>query len=217
MMTRQKVNRSAIILCGGQSKRFGQNKSLSELLGKPLISYVIHEVNDIVDEVLVVVASEEQKKALIKFLSSSIKIVIDEYSIRSPLIGALTGLKAAHGEYSILLPCDSPLLSRKVMSLLFTLVHGLEAVIPKWPNNYIEPLQAVYHTKAAFTASVAVVKKKKMRMKNMIMRLNKLLYLSSTLIQTLDPTFNTFLNINTPEDLKRIEQTLLKKFRINKS
>jgi len=203
------VNRSAIILCGGLSKRFRKNKSLSELQGKPLISYVIHKVDHIVDEVLVVVASEEQKKALTNLLSSSVRIIIDEYALSSPIVGALTGFKYARGEYSVLLPCDTPLISRKVISLLFKLAYGLEAVIPKWPNNYIEPLQAVYQTKVAYVSSLKAVKRKQMRMKNMIMRMKKILYISTTIIHNLDPTFNTFLNINTPEDLKRIEKTLL--------
>jgi molybdopterin-guanine dinucleotide biosynthesis protein A len=209
MMDVKTLNRSAIIICGGLSKRFGKNKRLFELLGKPLISYVIHEVNHIVDEVIVVVASEEQKKVLTNQLSSSVRIIIDEYALRAPIVGALTGFKYALGKYSLLLPCDTPLISRKVILLLFKLAYGLEAVIPKWPNNYIEPLQAVYQTKPAYKASLEAVNSKKMRMKNMIMHMNNLLYISTTIIQKIDPTFNTFLNINTPEDLRKIAKTLV--------
>lgn len=209
MMDVKTLNRSAIIISGGLSKRFGKNKCLFELLGKPLISYVIHEINHIVDEVIVVVTSEEQKKALTNLLSSSVRIIIDEYALRSPIVGALTGFKYALGEYSLLLPCDTPLISRKVISLLFKLAYGLEAVIPKWPNNYIEPLQAVYKTKAAYESSLEAIKSEKMRMKNIIMCMNNVLYVSTTIIRNLDPTFNTFLNINTPEDLKRMEKKLV--------
>lgn len=209
MMKIKTLNRSAIIISGGLSKRFGKNKSLFEILGKPLITYVIHEINQIVDEVIVVVASEEQKKALTNLVSSSVRIIIDEYTLRSPMVGALTGFKYALGEYSLLLPCDTPLISRKVISLLFQIAHGLEAVIPKWPNNYIEPLQAVYKTKVAYKSALEAIKSKKMRMKNMIIQMKNILYISTTIIQNLDPTFNTFLNINTPEDLKRIEKKLV--------
>lgn len=213
MRNRKTLKRSAIIMSGGLSKRFGRNKSLIELHGKPLINYLIDKVDLIVDEIIVVVASEHQKRELSKLFSSHvkgkhIKIVIDEYALRSPIIGALTGFKYALGEYSLLLPCDTPLISRKVVLLLLQLASGLDAVIPKWPNNYIEPLQAVYNTKAAYEASLEVVKEKKMRMRDIIKRLNNFLYVSTTILRNLDPKLHTFLNVNTPEELKRIEEIL---------
>lgn len=200
------LKRSAIILSGGLSKRFGKNKSSFEVLGKPLISHVIQEINHIVDELIVVVASEKQKKDLTTLLSSSVRIIIDEYALGSPVVGALTGFKYALGEYSVLLPCDTLLISRNVISLLFQLAYGLEAVIPKWPNNYIEPLQAVYKTKAAYKASLEAVKNKETSLKDIIKRMNDILYISTTIIRCLDPPLDTFYNINTPEDLKRLEK-----------
>ncbi len=44
------MNRSAIIIAGGLSKRFGQEKGLVPLANKPLIKYVVEAVNQIVDE-----------------------------------------------------------------------------------------------------------------------------------------------------------------------
>jgi len=196
-------------MSGGLSKRFGRSKGLVELLGKPLISYIVDRIGLIVDEIIVVVAYEEQKRELSRLFSSPVRVVIDEYALGSPLVGALTGFKYALGEYSLLLPCDTPLISSKVVSLLFQLAFGLDAVIPKWPNNYVEPLQAVYKTKAAYEASLEAVKEEKLRMKDMFMRLNKVLYVSTTILRNLDPKLHTFLNVNTPEDLKRIEEILI--------
>ena len=208
MRNRKTLNRSAIIISGGLSKRFGRDKGSVELLGKPLISYVVDRIGLIVDEIVVVVASEEQKRELSKLFSSPVRAVIDEYALKSPIVGALTGFKYALGEYSLLLPCDTPLISRNVVLLLLQLAFGLDAVIPKWPNNYIEPLQAVYKTKAAYESSLEALKEEKLRMRDIIMRLNKVLYVSTTILRNLDPKLHTFLNVNTPEDLKRIEEIL---------
>jgi len=203
------LNCSAIILSGGQSSRFETNKSIARLLGKPLVSHVVDRISPVVDEVLVVVASEEQKRVLETFLHAPIRIVIDEYSMRSPIVGALTGFKYALGKYSILLPNDTPFISTKVVSLLLQLVVGLEAAIPIWPNNYIEPLQAVYKTEAVYESALQAFEEKKYRLKNMIMNLTKLLYVSTTILKKFNFTLNTFLNVNTALDLKEVENKFL--------
>lgn len=208
MINRKTVDRSAIIMSGGQSKRFGRNKGLVELLGKPLIRYVVDRIFPIVDEIIIVVAFEEQERELSNLFSTPIRIVIDDYSFRSPLVGALTGFKSAHGVYSLLLPCDTPLISRRVITHLFQLASGLDAVIPKWPNNDIEPLQALYKTKTAYESSMNAVKEGKMRMSDMIMRLNEIYYVSTEFLRNLDPELNTFINVNTPQDLKKVEKVL---------
>ncbi len=203
------LNCSAIILSGGQSSRFLANKSIATLLDKPLINHVVDRIRPLVDEVLVVVASEEQKRVLENILHNPIRIVIDEYSIRSPIVGALTGFKYALGKYSILLPNDTPLISTKVVSLLLQLVVGLEAVIPIWPNNYIEPLQAIYETETVYEAALQAFEEKKYRLKNMIMNLTKLMYVSTTILKIFNGTLNTFLNVNTLQDIKDVENQLL--------
>ena len=98
-MTQVKVlTSSAIILSGGQSSRFKTNKSIAKLFDKPLINHVIERIKPLVAEVLVVVASVEQQKELKYFIPSQIRIVIDEYSTRSSIVGVTTGLKSARGK-----------------------------------------------------------------------------------------------------------------------
>ncbi len=58
----------------------------------------------------------------------------------------------------------------------------------------------MYKTKVAYESSLKAIKSKKMRKKNIVMRMNNVLYVSTTIIRKLDSELNTFLNINTPED-----------------
>jgi len=46
------LDKSAIILAGGFSSRFGQDKGLLLLLKKPLIKHVLSATNGIVDETI---------------------------------------------------------------------------------------------------------------------------------------------------------------------
>lgn len=199
---------SAIILSGGLSNRFGRNKSLAKILEKPMIAYVVDAVKSVVDEVLVITDTEDNRRELSKVLDSSTKILLDEYKLRSPVVGALTGFRHAEGKNSILLACDIPLVSAKVVSLLLELSENYDAVIPRWPNGYIEPLQAAYNTAKTFAASREAVDEKELRMRDVISRLGNILYLSTDDLTKLDPKLCTFLNVNTLQDLGQIESIL---------
>jgi len=199
---------SAIILSGGFSKRFGQDKGLIELAGKPLILHVLDRVSKVVNETLIVVSSKGQRNAFAPLVGSETKVIMDECNLRSPIVGALTGFENAFGEYSLLLPCDTPFVSKEIASLLLDLCVNRSAVIPRWPNRYIEPLQAVYHTKSALTASKTAYKENKLDLRSMIANLRGVRYISTLVLQQLDPKLMTFFNVNTPEDLKKAESML---------
>ncbi len=143
------MDRSAVILAGGFSSRFGQDKGLIELAGKPLIRHVLAAVNKIVEEKLVIVSSESQAENYSKVTGSNAKVFVDEGDVQTPLLGALTGFRESKGKYALLLPCDTPFVSKEILSLLFEICIGKNAVIPRWSNGYIEPLQAVYCTEPA--------------------------------------------------------------------
>lgn len=197
------MDRSAIVLAGGFSSRFGQDKGVLELANKPLIRHVVDAVSSVVDETIVVANSQERVTQYTKVMTEGVQFVVDVCDSRSPLIGALTGFGSAHGKYSLLLPFDTPFVSKEVVSLLFELCRNKSAAIPKWPNEYIEPLHAVYQTKAAFEAARSAVAEGKLNVRAMIEKLREVRYVSTLVIQQLDPQLRTFFNINTPADLKK--------------
>jgi len=199
---------SAIILAGGPSERFGRDKALIELSGKPLIRHIYDRVATLVNNVFVVVSSQEQLKEYSGMFSSCARIVLDELDVRSPLVGAITGFKSAASGYSLLLPCDTPMISKKTLSLMLDLAPGYDAVVPRWPSGYIEPLQSVYKTKVAYTSAVDAFKKGELNLRSMISKLRNVLYFSTMSIQLIDQNLHTFFNINNANDLKRAELIL---------
>ncbi len=196
---------SAIILAGGFSKRFGRDKGLIELNGKPLILHVLDKVAGVVKEIVVVVSSHAQKGRLQGVLGHRASVVVDKQEVQSPLIGAVTGFDHAQGEYSLLLPCDTPFLSSSVAQLLLELCTKKAAVIPKWPNGYVEPLQAAYHTESVLRSARIVLKEGKRNLRSMIAHLNGVRYISTTVLRARDPELLTFFNINTTDDLRKAE------------
>jgi molybdopterin-guanine dinucleotide biosynthesis protein A len=202
------LSRSAVVLAGGLSSRFGVDKGLLRLAGKPLVGHVLDAIKNVVDERIVVVSSGVQAREYERLIGSSSKVAVDEGLEHSPLVGALTGFRVACGEYCLLLPCDTPFVSGEVPSLLFDLCASRNAVIPRWPNGYIEPLHAVYRTKLALGAAESALKDGEMNMQSMVDRLRSVRYVSTLVLQQLDPELRTFFNVNTPLDLKKAEAML---------
>jgi len=197
------LDRSAIVLAGGFSSRFGQDKGILEIAGKPLIKHVIDAVSSVVDETIVVTNSKDRMAKYAKVLATDVRFAIDSCESKGPLIGALTGFEFAHGKYALLLPFDTPFVSREVVSLLFELCVNKAAAIPRWPNEQIEPLHAVYQAKPALEAAKSAVSEGKLTMRAMIEKLRGVRYVSTLVIQQLNPDFRTFFNINMPLDLKK--------------
>lgn len=202
------MNNSAIVLAGGASKRFGYDKGLALLAGKPLIMHVLDALTNLVEEKIVVVSSRGQAEKIVKVLKSGVKIAIDQSHLQSPLVGALTGFKETSGEYALLLPCDTPLISREILALILELCKDKSAVIPRWPNGYIEPLHAAYCVKPALEASEVALKEGRLDMRSMVERLRNIRYVSTLVFQQFDPQLKMFFNVNTPLDLKRAESMI---------
>jgi molybdopterin-guanine dinucleotide biosynthesis protein A len=197
------LDRSAIILAGGFSIRFGQDKGVLDLGNKALIKHVVDAVKPVVDEIIVVTSSQDRVMKYTKVVGADAQFVIDSFESEGPLVGALTGFGSAGGKYVLLLPFDSPFVSRDVVSLLFDLCLTKAAVIPRWPNGQIEPLHAVYLTNVALEAAKIAVDEGKLDVLSMIEKLRGVRYVSTLVIQQLDPEFRTFFNVNTPLDLKK--------------
>jgi molybdopterin-guanine dinucleotide biosynthesis protein A len=202
------LQKSAVILAGGFSRRFGRDKGLVVLAGKPLILHVIDRVYKVVDEILVVVSSEKQKNKFEVILEEKANLVIDKDDSQSPLVGAITGFETADAEYSLLLPCDTPLVSTQIVQFLLDMCVNRSAAIPRWPGGYIEPLQAVYRTESALTAAKTALKQGKMNMQSMIDNLRGVRYVSTIVLEQLEPDLLTFFNVNTPQDLNKAEAIL---------
>lgn len=202
------MDRSAIILAGGFSSRLGQDKGLVQLANRPLVKHVIDKIKDLVDERLVVVSTKVQAERYSTVLGEEASVLVDDGQAHGPLAGATTGFKHAQGKYSLLLPCDTPFVSRDVIQLLLELCINRNAAVPRWPNCNIEPLQSVYCTKTALESARNVLLSGKLNLQAMIDKLQRVRYVSTLVLEQLDPLLRTFFNVNTALELKKAELML---------
>ena len=212
------AKRAAIILAGGKARRFQtidktwQDKALAELAGKPLLIHAIQNVRGIVDEVAVCVNDEERKakyeQILKNYALTNIKIVVDEKisHISGPNVAIMSGLKAVEADFCFTLPCDMPFLQPKVADYIFSQAEGFEVTVPMWPNGRLETLMMVLEHGTALEITETLCMLKRPRSDDIPRGASKILLVSPVNhIKTLDPELRSFININSKEDLNRLQ------------
>lgn len=192
---------SAVILVGGRSSRMGGDKGLMNLDRKPLIAHVAEKLELLVDEVVIVVGSNEQIDAYHKY---GTRVVADKPLGNTPLVGAYTGFAEVHGEYVFLTGGDMPLINKRIVDFLFAKVEGYNAATPTWPNGWVEPLHSVYRTKPAAEAALHLIESGKRRLSLILDKLSNVRHIPISIIRKIDPELRTLTDINTTEDLENV-------------
>ena len=199
---------SVAILAGGKGNRFRQSKALTQVAGKPLVLHVVDASESYADEIMIVVHSAEDREELIQYVPEA-QIVIDQLSEpRCPLVGALTAFQHARNPYTQLLPCDSPVIDPMFFEIMWGMVENHNAAVPRWPNGWIEPLHSIFRTAVAKEVADQCLNKDLPRMRCLIDNIGRVIYLSTLALKRFDSKLHTFLNVNTPADLRRVESLL---------
>ena len=109
----------SVVLAGGKSKRFGEDKSQVKLEGKILIDYILSEIVDEFNETLIVANQN------INFVQSSkISLIKDFKEGQGPLGGVLSAMKwikENKKKYNWIstFPVDTPFFTKKVLKSFY--------------------------------------------------------------------------------------------------
>jgi molybdenum cofactor guanylyltransferase len=212
------TKRSAIILAGGKAQRFQtalqnwQDKALAILDGKPLLVHVIENVRNIVDEIVVVTNEETRKLSYQNVLAEqnieNTRIVTDLRidHLNGPLIAILTGLKSSSADYCLTIPTDMPMLNQKVANYLFSQIKESYVAVPMWPNGNLETLLMILERSKTLEIATILSELGRSRPAGIIRGALNVLFVSPIgKIKGLDPKLKSFVNINSPEDLSRLQ------------
>jgi molybdopterin-guanine dinucleotide biosynthesis protein A len=213
------TKRAALILAGGKARRFQskngkwQDKALAELFGKPLLLHAVENVRDVVEKTVICVDSESRKTQYTEVLTKhrcmeDVTVVIDEKinHTNGPNVAIYTGLKSVDAEYCFTLPCDMPLLKSKVVDYLFNAMEDSCVVVPMWPNSRLETLVMILERNSALEITNALCQLRHPRSDDILRGASNVLFVSAIgEIKTLDPELKSFVNINSVEDLTRLQ------------
>ncbi len=210
------ATRAALVLAGGKARRFQtpkqnwQDKALVLFEGKPFLIHVVESVACVVDEVIVCVDNKTRKERYLKILEKynlQAKIVIDEKTnVGGPNRAVLTGLKATQTDLCLTIPCDMPLVKPNIVEYLFNSAEHFDVVMPMWPNGKLETLLMVLKRSIGLEIVQTLCQLGRSHADEIPRAAPKTL-LTSPLknIKNLDPKLESFININTKEDLKNLQ------------
>ncbi len=205
-----------LILIGGKSARFGTEKAVVELFGKPLILHQIETLYQFDHDIFLVAHSEEQifdYRKQIKF-PEAITFITDERDIFKhpkifkPMLGIYSGLKELHKlnfEKVFLLSCDMPLIKPKVIEFMIKQSEGYDCCIPRWNNGFLEPFFAIYPVEKGYHKAKEILTTENYGLYNFIEKNWEINYISvEKLIQPLDNNLVSLININGPIDIVKV-------------
>lgn len=179
----------------------GKDKGSMVIDGKPMLLHVLDEIKDVAEEIILVLRDEEQIKKYKGILNdkiNSVKVVIDEIKDQGPLVGIWGGLSVIRSDYALVLPCDSPFISKVFVLKMFELAKkdDFDAIVPIWDDGHVEPLHSIYKKSSVFVIE-DLVKVGKMNVKSLIDCLD-VRYVD---VEDLDITTRSFRNINRVIDI----------------
>jgi molybdopterin-guanine dinucleotide biosynthesis protein A len=213
------TKRAALVLAGGNARRFQtssqtrQDKALALFDDKPFLVHVIENISCVVDEVIVCVNNNDDEKRKERYFEVlekhhlKAKIVADEKAaVSGPIRAILTGLKSTQADFCLTLPCDMPFVKPNVVNYLYNSAEDFEVVMPIWPNGALETLLMVLNRSITIEIVQTLCKLGRSHADDIPRAASKTLLVSPVKnIKNLDPELKSFININTPDDLKKLQ------------
>jgi len=133
-----------LILAGGRSERMGQDKTLVELAGRPMLAHVCDRFGPQVDALIL-----NSNAAPSQFQHSHLPLLPDEGESMGPLSGLLAGLtyaRARGAQWLALVPIDAPLLPRDLIPRLLAAIGQNDVAIAR--STHIEPMFSLWSCRA---------------------------------------------------------------------
>ncbi len=185
---------SAVVLAGGKSTRFGQDKADMELAGRRVVDALVDKLRPFPFQRLALVRARGQGGPL----PDEVDSLVDDRDGLGPLGGILTALMHLPGDV-LVTACDMPLVTEALIEWLLNQYDSTsDAVIPCHPGG-MEPLLGIY------------AKRLVPRMKDAVhsgrLALHSLLGQGPVRFVQVPPQFvieREFANINTLKDYQRI-------------
>jgi molybdopterin-guanine dinucleotide biosynthesis protein A len=177
----------------------GRNKAFIEIGGKRIIDRTVSIFQEIFDEVILVTNNP------LDYLELNVRIVTDLIPGKGSLGGIYTGLFFSSSPKAFFVGCDMPFIDRKVIEYFLSLADNADVVVQR-TKDYWEPLHAVYSRKLIRNIErLLSIGELKIITAYRGMRIREV---TPEEIAPFDPDLHTFVNFNTPEELKKILEFL---------
>ncbi len=195
---------AAVILAGGTSRRFGQDKAQALLGGSPLLHWVVRALSPVAERI--VVAARPSQQLPLGGLDSSVEVVVDRRAGEGPMAGLEAAFWLLESGRTVVVSCDAPLLVTALATELLRRIEGADAAVPV-VRGHRQPLVAAYEIGSSLPVIREALDRGERRLLSALEDLAVLEVLERDVLAH-DPELRSFENVNTPEALLAIEARL---------
>lgn len=185
------------ILAGGESRRMGRDKAFLEVGGQRIIDRTVELLAPLFPQLLLVTNNAADYAYL------GIRMVSDLLPGRGALGGLYTALFFSTTQHVFVVACDMPLLKAEVIRHLLDQPHKWDVVVPQM-GDHVEPLHAVY-SRRCLPHVEALLQEGGRKVMDFYSRV-RVLRVPEEEIRALDPELLSFRNVNTPEEVRAIQE-----------
>jgi molybdopterin-guanine dinucleotide biosynthesis protein A len=185
---------AGIVLAGGKSSRLGFDKALLRVNGEILAQWLPDRLAAWCSPVALVV-DRPQRYAV------AVRQLVDHAPDAGPLAGIAAGLQGL-AVPAFVCACDMPLLQPALLQRLLVALDGYDLAIPE-RDGRLEPLCAVYAV-SCLPVIQRLLRDRRLRA-NAVASEVPTRILREPEWRAIDPEGDSFLNINTPADLVRMQ------------
>ena len=190
---------TGIILAGGSSKRYGQNKAFLKIGSVRLIDSILQEMKTIFKRVILI--TNEKKK----YEYLEIPMVEDLIKGLGPLGGIYTGLMSIPDQAGFFVACDMPRINRQLVRYMVDIKGNHGAVVPSVADK-IEPLHAIYF-QSCLKPIRHLIDSKRYHVRLFYDSI-PVRYVKEDEIRKFCCPSKAFLNINTPDEFAKIKSLI---------
>ena len=185
----------ALVLAGGESRRFGSDKALAQFRGEPLVARILRTLREVGFGQVVLAAKDTAKYAP---YAPPADLLRDVRPIQTPLAGLEAGLRASRHELVFACAADMPFAADgALIDALTAAIEGLDAAVPH-AGGSLQPLCALWRRDPCLRAAEGLLQGPRPVGPRAILPLVR-----STKLTWAD--VHPFLDADTPEVLRELE------------
>jgi len=186
---------TGVLLAGGKSRRMGEDKRYLMVGEQTLLERGLGVLRSMFHEVLVVLAQDSAP------LDIDARVVRDLVPDCGSLGGIYTGLTQATSPYIFAVACDMPFLNQAVITQ-FTNRRDTEDIVMARLATRLHPMHALYG-KGCLPAMEQMIVARQLKIQELVSHASlRVQYVTEADLLSIDPSWRSFYNVNTPEDLE---------------
>lgn len=188
------------IMAGGRSSRMGTDKSFVYLQGKPIIEHLLEKVVELGQDTTILITNRPTDYAHL-----NLPMYQDVLPDKGSLGGIYTALHVSSTPYTLVLACDMPFVNPVLLKHMIILAQdeSFDVIVPR-VEGYPEGLHAIYSQACS----------QPIRQRLDAGQFKVISFYDDVRVRPIDepeyhafdPEGLSFLNVNTPEELRRAQQ-----------